>query len=99
MVKITGNAPCNASGGISNGYGDGNFEVDFFDDGNGNGDGYSDGYSDGYGDGYGDGNGTRVLLYCMHPYARLTFWGAPDDDTFENFSLHLQVEQLVHRRV
>ena len=46
----------------------------------------------------GRGNSTPSFLYTICPFAYLTFRGRPEDATFENFSLHLQVEQLVHRR-
>ena len=47
----------------------------------------------------GRGVGTPFRLYCMTPFAYLTFGGIPQDATFNNFMFHLQVEQLVHRRM
>ena len=60
---------------------------------------YGDGSEDdSEGDGGGVGTATQKL-YKIHPVAYLTFRGVPHDDTFENYAFHLQVEQLVHRRV
>ena len=87
------------------GYGDGYGYSDGCGNGNGNGyggDGYSDGCGNGDGNGYGgDGSGdnTAFTLYHTTPFAYLTLRGIPHDATFENYMLHLQVEQLVHRRV
>ena len=83
-MRIDGNG-----NGKGKGYGYGNSY--------GNGDGNGDG--NGYGYGYGYGKGYPSILYHMTPFAYLTFRGVPHDATFENFSLHLQVEQLVHRRM
>ena len=47
----------------------------------------------------GGGTGIPFRLYFMTPFAYLTFRGVPHDATFENFMFHLQVEQLVHRRM
>ena len=67
---------------------------------NGTGNGYGSGYSNdnGYG-GNSDGHGVTFLsgLYRMTPFAYLTYEGYPQDDTFDSYMFHLQVEQLVHR--
>ena len=79
------------------------------DDGGGFGNGYGSSYGGGFGNGagnnyangtgFGSGFGRPASFYRMTPFACLTFRGRPHSNAFENFSLHLQVEQLVHRRV
>ena len=60
--------------------------------------GWGDGFT-GDCDGDGDGWGVRSVLYKTCPFGYLTYEGHTFGDTFDNFTFHLQVEQLVHRRM
>ena len=93
-MKINGDGYNNGYGiGYGIGYGNG------YGKGIGNGIGIGNGDGDGYGYGDGYGNGTPATLYRMTPFTYLTFRGRPHVRAFDNFMFHLQVEQLVHRRV
>ena len=85
--------------GVGHGSNYGNGYGKRYSSGYGNGYGYGKGYGNGYGYGYGAGNGkgNPGVLYRMTPFAYLTRDGYPENDTFDNYMFHLQVEPLVHR--